>query len=280
MSATIEDRLTAALQARAELVTSDDLRPLAVPATPAHARRRTVIVLAAAAAAVVAVAAPFVIARLDGTDNGSVPIRPPVLPPPTDTTPTNPAPTTADEPADGGRLVDRQQADVDGDGRPDDVRVLVTSGHGGGSAGVVEVTSASGTTASASWPTGYPPRLLPAFDINDDGHEQVLLSFTAGGDEAPMLVYAWLDGGLVRADTAGSAPLALGLDGEGTYTDYYTDVRGLHSWLRGEPVQPGGWPMFHVQDWVWTLDRDQLTAKRDGDLCVDVTAADPPSACG
>jgi hypothetical protein len=274
MSATIEDRLEAALEARAELVTSDDLRPLAVPDSAAHARRRTVIVLSAAAAAVVAIAAPFVIARLDGSNNGSVPVRPPVLPPPTNTAPTN-----ADDPADGGRVVDRQQADVDGDGRPDDVRLLVTSGHGGGTTGAVDVTLASGATASASWPTGYPPRLLPAFDINGDGHEQVLLSFTAGGDEAPMLVYTWLDDGLVRARIVGSAPLALGLDGEGTYTDYYTDVRGLHSWLRGEPVQPGGWPMFHAQDWVWTLDGDQLTARPDGDLCIDATASDPPSSC-
>jgi hypothetical protein len=274
MSNGIEDRLTAALAARAELVTADDLRPLEVPDRPRGPRARVVIALAAAAAAV-AIAVPFAIARIGGDHADRGPVGPP---------PTQPSATQTTEqpeqPTDAGDVIARQRADVDGDGRPDDVRVIVTARRGGGSEGVVEVTLASGETGSASWPVGYPPRLLPAFSINRDDRWQVLLRHTAGGDEAQVLIYSWADGaGLVRARVASQAPLALGLDGQGTYTDYYTDAFGLHSWLRGEPVKPGGWPMFHVQDWVWTLDGDQLTAKPDGDLCIDATAHDPPTSC-
>ncbi|HSS68152.1 MAG TPA: hypothetical protein VLK34_06335, partial [Nocardioidaceae bacterium] len=141
MSATIEDRLGAALEARAELVTSDDLRPLAVPDRPAHGRRRTVLVVSAAAAGVVAITAPFVIARLASSHPDGGPIGP---------LPTPPSATQASEqPTDAGDVIARQQADVDGDGRPDDVRVVVTARRGGGSEGVVEVTLASGDTGSA-----------------------------------------------------------------------------------------------------------------------------------
>jgi hypothetical protein len=104
--------------------------------------------------------------------------------------------------------------------------------------GLVEVTLATGATGGAAVPPGYPPRLLPAFAINRDGRDQVLLSHTAGGDEAQLLVYTSLDDTLVRARVDGDAPLALGLDGEGKYADYYRDERGLISWLRGDRVDP------------------------------------------
>jgi hypothetical protein len=275
MSSAIEDRLTAALEARAELVTAEDLRPLEVPDRARSLRPGVAIALAAAAAAIV-VAAPFVIGRInDGdaspTTNGQ------------GTTGPQPTTPTVTQTSDAGQsdfvVADRQHADVDGDGQPDDVRMLLDSKPDGLAVGLVDVTLATGATGSAPVPLGYPPHLLPAFDISGDGHEQVLLSFTAGGDEAQLLVYTWFSDSLVQAREDGHTPLALGLDGEGKYADYYRQDGLLYSWLRGDPVDPGGWPMFTVRQWSWSVEGDKLIAAPAGTACVDATAQRPPSPC-
>jgi hypothetical protein len=252
------------------------LRPLDVPDPPRSPRPRVVIALVAAAAAIV-VTAPFVIGRInDGDASPTTNWHPTTAPEPT--------PPTVTQTSDAGQsdsvIADRQHADVDvdGDGQPDDVRLMLDSRPDGLAVGLVEVTLATGATGSAPAPLGYPPRLLSAFDINRDGHEQVLLSHTAGGDEAQLLVYTWLDDTLVRARVDGHAPLALGLDGEGKYADYYTDDRGLISWLRGDRVDPNG-PVFHVSEWSGAVDGSSLVATPIGQACVDATAQRPPSPC-
>jgi hypothetical protein len=278
MSTVLEDRLGAALEARAELVTTGDLRPLEVPDTPARGRRRTAILLCAAAAAVV-VGASFALARvMDGSGSPRPTVRPTqTAPGPSEPTATTEAPRHLREDA---IIVAQQHADLDGDGQPDHVWVIVGSRPFDEEGGTVEVTLATGATDAAPLPPSYTPKLLPALDINGDGHEQLMLSATAGGDEAQLLVYTWFDDGLVRAHADGTAPLALGLDGQGTYADYYRDDdRGLVSWLRGDPVDPGGWPMFTVDQWSWAVDGDRLVATPIGQACVDATAQRPPSPC-
>jgi hypothetical protein len=280
MSAAIEDRLSAALEARADLVKADDLRPLALPDHQARPHRWTVVALSAAAAALV-VAGSIALAR---TVNDSAGPGPTGQPSTTPTHPTEPSDSTQTPPSsgipDGMIVVDHQRADLDGDGRVDQVRVAVNTRDYDEKGGMVEATLAAGGTSTAPLPPGYTPRLLAPLDLNGDGQEQVLLSYTAGGDEAPLLVYTWYDGGLVRARHGGSAPLALGLDGEGTYADYYRDDGGvLVSWLRDYPVKPAGRPIFAVDQWSWAIDGAQLIATPIGKACVDVTSQQSPGPC-
>jgi len=65
MSTEIEDRLTAALGARAEQVTTADLPPLVVPEATVVPFARRPVVWAVAAAACVALAVPFAVSKLD-----------------------------------------------------------------------------------------------------------------------------------------------------------------------------------------------------------------------
>ncbi|HSE72399.1 MAG TPA: hypothetical protein VLA97_16655, partial [Nocardioidaceae bacterium] len=226
---------------------------------------------------------------LVGGEAGTAPEPEPAAPPSVVATPTEPGPTGAapseqpseqpSEPSDGV-VTDRQRADVDGDGRPDEVRVLL---HGSTpdepATGTVEVTLASGATGAAEMPFGYPPRLLPAFDVNGDGREQVLMSHTAGGDSAQLLVYTWHEDGLVQAEVEGDAPLALELDGQGTVAHYYVDDRGLFSWRRLDPVDLSGGSRFTVEQWKWSVEGDRLRPTPSAEGCVDVTGTEPPGPC-
>ena len=270
MSSTMEDRLVAALEARAALVTPEDLGPVRVP-DPPKVRGRGVVVLLAAAACAAAVAAPFAL----GGGGGESDIEPGGSP---SVTPSQEPPEPA-VPATPGKIVDRQRADVDGDGRPDRVLLVVDDKVEAQATGAVEIYLATGETGAAALPVAYPPTLLPPYDINGDGQEQLLLTQTAGGDESSLLVYSWYDGELVQLRPEGDAPLALGLDGEGAYTHYYRDS-GLYSWLRLDPVEPTGWPMFHVKRWSWAVDGDQLVPTQAGQACVDATSEEPPAPCG
>lgn len=272
MSRSIEDRLVAALEARAELVTPEDLGPMVVP----DRRRRGVVLLLAAAAVAAVAAAPFV---LDGGGGASEPgpVAPPSVGVPE---PSEPEPTEAPTEPSDVVVVERQRADVDGDGRPDRVRVLLHSLSTDEPAeGSVAVSLAAGGTGVAAVPFGYAPELLPAVDVNGDGREQVLLRHTEGGDSASLLVYTWHEGALVPARIVGHAPLMLELDGRGKVVDHYVDARGLFSWRRLDPVDPGGAPIFMVEQWSWSVEGDRLVPTPAGQGCVDVTASDPPQSC-
>jgi hypothetical protein len=105
MSTVIEDRLTTALRARAELVQPEDLRHLALP-QPESLRWRRPAVIALVAAAVAAVVVPLVLKGNHSPDHHPLPSDHFPMPTPTPTK--------------------TLSGDVDGDGRPDRVRV---SGH-------------------------------------------------------------------------------------------------------------------------------------------------------
>lgn len=288
MSRSIENRLGAALEARAALVTPEHLRPLDLPAPRRTVRppRAAALLLVAAASAAILVT-PFLLSG----DDGATPS--PVGPP--STTPSDPSAGVSEsgDPVEstplppGLTVVARQQADVDGDRQPDQVRVLLDATDSAEPAeSFVEVRLASGGTAHAPVPFGYAPTLLPAYDLGADFDEQVMLSHTAGGDEAQLLVYTWIPdatggGELVQARPDGDAPLARGLDGQGRYVDHFTDQRGLWSWERLEPVGGADDPVFTARMWAWSLDGDRLVPHRDvlDRLCVDVTTEEPPQRC-
>lgn len=271
MSSTIEERLAAALDARAELVTPQDLRPLEVPKPPRRHVRTGLLLLTAAATAAV-VATPFVLEDGGGTTQSPGPAGPPsgAVSEPTEPEPAEPSEQPA-VPADA-IVVGRQKADLDGDGRPDRVRLLLDSPSPDEPGdGFVAVTLAAGGTSVAEMPFGY-PGLKPAFDINGDGREQVLLSNTQGGDFSQVLVYTWHEDGLVLARQEGAAPLATEADG---VSGYYTDDRGLVSWLSRDEA---GGTTYEVQEWTWSVDGDRLVPTPAGIRCKDV-GTQPPRPC-
>ncbi|WP_341924487.1 hypothetical protein [Nocardioides psychrotolerans] len=121
---TIEDRLSAALEARADLVQPEDLRPAQVPGPPASVTwlRHPATYVAAAAACAAVIAAPFLVSGGDGGTERSP------APPPSSVVPTELPPLVdvgGDWPAPDGAT----RADVDGDGIPDDVRVRLEPGE-------------------------------------------------------------------------------------------------------------------------------------------------------
>jgi len=274
MSRSTEDRLAAALHARAEQVTPQVLAPIVVPRPP-HRARRGALLLLAAAASTAAVVTPFVL--LNGGEGAPEP-DPAGTPSvgesePTEPQLTEPQPTQpSDPPPEPGTfvVVDEQQADVDGDGRPDQVRVLFHSRNTDEPAkGSVEVTLAAGGTTTAAVPLAYAPQLLAPVDLNGDGGEQLLLPYTEGGDAAPLAVYTWHDGALVRARQEDNAPLATEYYGAGPVAGYYVDERGLISWYRlGDPVQNA--PRFRVKQWSWSIDGDRLVPTSVEPGCLDL----------
>ena len=114
-----EDRLIAALAARADQVQPEDLRAPEVPeAAPAVTfLRRPAAYAVGIAAAAAAIAAPFVVGGLGSDD----------APPPPATN--SPSPTLEPQPDIGGNwpVTQRLKVDLDGDGTPEQVRVAPTA---------------------------------------------------------------------------------------------------------------------------------------------------------
>jgi hypothetical protein len=110
MSSVLEDRLTAALQARAELVHSDELHHVLPPASaPARLRRRPAVVALVAAACVVAVVVPLA-SRDHHTTEQPLELD-------------HRWPPAPDHQVPDVTLTDQLSGDVDGDGLPDRIRV-------------------------------------------------------------------------------------------------------------------------------------------------------------
>lgn len=231
MSTLMEDRLAAALRAKADQVQPEDLRPLDVPVTPLRRRPRAPWVLGlAAAACAAAVAAPFVVG--DDVSREPAPSEPSV---PTD-------PTEVPEAA----VVLR--ADVDGDGERDAVRIVREEGD---AEYEVVVELASGDTVVNTGRTEILPEVV-AGDLDRDGAADLVVRVSEDRSVMPD-VYTWLDReGLVRApwpaeEVAGWMPT--GRDNRWSVAD-----GRLQSWER-----PGiGYPdVARVPFWTWSLDADR-----------------------
>lgn len=269
MSSLTEDRLAAALEARAELVTMEDLRPLEMPT-----RRRfapTVVLLLAAAATTAVVAAPFVLDGATGPDvpgpagtPSSGPPQPagPSATPSRSDTPSNPPAQEPPGPPDAGRfrVVDTVRADLNGDGAADRVQLMVRRAVEGVADAKLEVVLVGEPSTSSSYlPGGWTSAvLLPPVDLNGDGREQVLLT-RESGDATELMVFGWdADGGRpsVLWTTGGAPPLAAGWDARYRRTGYYLDAEGLHSWRTVEPMDPVGSTRVDVEEWSWSVRYD------------------------
>lgn len=177
MSTLLEDRLAAALQARAEQVAPQDLRPLEVPEA-SRFRWRPVLAGLAAAATVAAVAVPL---ATGGPDEE----RP--APPATSSTP---SPSAVATPFDE---TSRARGDVDGDGAADLVRT--------DQEGLVRVDLADGSVAELEQPPGSSVDGLA--EVDTPGLAVVI--GIDSGDERPVHVLRWVDGGLEEVPTRDDA---------------------------------------------------------------------------
>lgn len=259
MSRAIEGRLAAALEARAELVRSENLRPLKVPPRPRRAARAGALVLAAAACAAV-VAAPFGLGGLREGAHSPDPVAPP-------SDRTSPAPAKPVSPSSSWRLpsdsapavgrfrvVATQHADLDGDGRVDRVRVMARPTLGTTAGVRLDADLAGPRFGSQLFRSTdlAPTSVLPPVELGGDGREQLLYLYDHGGDrwlmvlgwDAHLRTIGWLN-------PWSPEPLVTGTDGRGRRTGFYVDADGLHSWRTVEPLDPGGTTRVDVEVWSW-----------------------------
>ena len=235
----VEERLVAALHARADQLTPEDLTPIAVP--KARRSRRPVLLAAAAAAAVVAavVAVPLI-------GDGSREVRP------------APAPkqTSDPTPAQGTRSL---TVDVDGDGRQDRVRL-----EDGG----ISVALEGGTGGGANVAPGSV--LLPP--VTDAGTENPLVvALPQAGSDEPATTVTYQDDTLVFDQAPES--LAVG-PGRTVWVD---DIGALM--LGEYDASAPDDMRVSVTATAYRTQRGGLVEFGAGDLCWDRTTHETPVDC-
>jgi hypothetical protein len=256
MSAQIEDRLTVALRARAELVQPEGLRHLSPPGRRPRQWRKPVVAALAAAACVAAVVVPLVSRHHSSRDEPAVHV--PILPEryqlPT-------GPYRAPEP----ELTDHLTGDVDGDGRPDEIRA---SGQ------TVTVTLAADPAEQATYQEHGLHGLVGLMPVAGGGHAIV----EAGGDLA--------DGDQWFALTLSDRVLKVVRFSVNSKYGGHAVVPGYRtSWLTSDGALMSGEldPMQHGSRYLavkasrLTLDPPQLTPV--GRWCWDVSTQQVPQPC-
>jgi len=245
-----EDRLVAALQARADQVRPEDLTPFVTP-EPARSRPRWGAYALAAAAIAAVVAAPLAVDALRHT---SAPEPGPAAP----TLSTVPSPSADASPtkaaAPEGKLHTRRgTADVDGDGQPDAVTMTYRTGRGIPNIDVrVSVTLAAGGTSTATSEAAWGPSLQQPLDLNGDGRELVVLRAEGGDSDVPQF-FAYRQGRLQHLATAyDSPPLTNSVDPDGRVLRWWSDAHGqVFSARSTQP--PGQSNVVQVEVYRWTV---------------------------
>lgn len=288
----LEERLTAALAARAEQVQPHHLRDAPAPGRLSEVRplRRRVAVALAVAAAAAAVAAPFVWNGLG--DDG----RPTPAPAPS---PTIPAEVPDNVGADWG-VVERTRLDLDGDGLPEVMRLRDSAAGRQGlpqSPARVDVELSStgalvyGTFENnATFTNFFSPATI---DADSDGSDEAVVyrpdDAGLGGD---LVVIDLAGDYLVEVPRDTSAPLSVddlrddtkqARDGE--YYAFATarwvqdgtlySSRSVESYATGGPgtytTQPA---VYRAEVWAWRIEGGRLVPQAQAESCVD-TAVEP-----
>jgi len=234
MSTLMEDRLTAALRARAEQVQPEDLRPVDVPVVSLEARRtrttrrrRTVLAGLAAAACAAAVAGPLLLMDTGGTGS------------PEPSGPSEPMPTSSTE-----RPLASAAADVDGDGT-EDAAAIVRKDDGL----VLRVDLGSGDRVEAPVRDGVESALLTAGDLGGGPGVELVVPVSDRAYDLP-LVYTWLDReGLVVAPFPDSGSEGWRPDVPQNRWTVLED--GLRTWEAESVPGDGRYPY-----WDWSVDDD------------------------
>jgi hypothetical protein len=248
MNRETEDRLRAALAARADQVTPDSLRREDLPA-PSKGRRagsdgtgrRPVWVWGGVAAGVAAAVAAIVVGVTVGTDDGSVE---PAGPSPS--TPTSPRATTVtgSDCAGEADLVSvafgqpgAVSADVDGDGADDAVIATVDDQASPACRAFVGVRTATGSTYSTALdprtttPRGAEAVVVGVPDLGADGDAEIVVDTAFAGDGLSAQLFSLTDGGLVWVPTGAFEDGSFYVEGGGV-----TFPRGAGCTPQGELV--------------------------------------------
>lgn len=271
---TVEDRLTRALAARADLVQPEDLRATLVHTGPSVLRRPATYLLAAAACAA-AVAVPFV---LSGDGEG----RNQPAPPPATQTP-EPTPPADVEGADWPEVRSYNKYDVDGDGSPDSVVTRTESGDNVTQEPwrVEARLSSGGTYAVILDGTGWGINPIGPVDLDGDGGDEILYYNGLETEEIGVL------------DLVGPALADLAVPADPGITTSYTDhVQAW--WLRDRTlftstsVMGGSLPAddstslppeYAVDVYRWQLADGELQPVSLGRQCVRGVRPKQPFAC-
>lgn len=274
-----EDRLVAALQARAEQVRPEDLAPLVTP-EPVSGRPRWGAYALAAAAIAAVVAAPFAV---DAVRDTTAPEPGPAAP---SASPVPSASADATPPAPKGRLhTVRGTADVDGDRQPDAVTMTYRTGRQVTTFDLhVSVTLATGEQSTATADVSWEPTLEPARDIDGDGRDLLVVRGEGGDSDVPQL-FAYRQGRLQHLATAQDAPpLTNGVDADGRVLRWWFDAEGrMFSARSTQPL--GQRTAVRVEVYRWTVrpapgGGPLLGATRlAGTQCFDLVKDDTPHPC-
>lgn len=288
----LEERLTAALAARAEQVQPHHLRDAPAP-TPGRGaavvplRRRRIAVALAAAAAAAAVAAPFVWNGLgDDADQSPTPAPSPSVETP-DVVPD-------DVGADWG-VVDRTRLDLDGDGTPEPLRLRDSSAGVGGlpsnPARVDTVLSSTGALVYGTFDNNgtFTNFFSPAtIDADSDGSDEAVLyrpdDQGVGGD---LVVIDLVGDYLVEVPRDQSAPLSVDdlrddskPERDGEYHAFATarwvqdgtlySSRSVESYATAGPATYSTVPtVYRAQVWAWRIVEGRLVPEPQPESCVD-----------
>jgi len=268
MSTLLEDRLTAALVARADLVRPEDLAPLEVPrAGRLVPLRRPAAYTLLAAACLSAVAVPFLLNGGHSTRPG----QPATFP-------------TVSEGADWP-VVDESDVDVDGDGVDDPVTLR---SDGTGIRVEAEPSKGGGLAAVVLREQGGDPKLAPETpDLNDDGARELLVQRrdeSGAWTMVRVVPVALTDDGLVEpAFDADRFDVGRDADAEFHTADFWVADDGaliqssiVDGW---DPSAPADLEIQTVLT-SWTLDGDRLASETLGTKCLRVSAPRDTYECG
>lgn len=280
---TIEDRLSAALHARAEQVRPEDLRPADPPTSAVPLLRRPTTWLVAAAACAALVATPL--ALLGDGDGADAPL------PPASQSPTpDPAPDGRDvKGADWPLVSEYDGYDVDGDGIDD--RIVTRNASGEKVAQEdwrLEVQLTAGGTAAVilsgeGW--GVNPA-APAELDGRPGDEIVYYNGMESVEQPEIGVLQYVDGALRDVPLPAEPAITSQNDGQDRLRAWWVRDGVLFSsrTLQGGFVPgtdgPGGSGPREIELWEWSISDGRLTASQQENMCVDLSQADNPFPCG
>ena len=269
---TIEDRLSRALVARADLVQPEDLRATLPAPRPSLLRPPTTYLLAAAACAA-AVAIPFVVSG-DGGDQPA--------PPPATQTP-EPTPPAVVEGADWPQVRSFKKYDVDGDGTPDRVATRTESGDDltQDPWRVEAQLSSGGTYAVLLDGGGWQITLIGPVDLDGDGGDEILYY---NGRETEEIGVLELDGPAL-VDLAVPADPGITTSYTGHLKAWWLEERTLFTStsVKGGSVPADDStslpPEYAVDVYRWQLADGELQPVSLGRQCVSFETPQEPSVC-
>jgi hypothetical protein len=274
---TVEDRLTAALAARAGLVVTEDLTHAPPVAPRAPLLRRPTTYLLAAAACAAAVAVPFVLGGGPG-DEGTE------LPPETQQPDPTPAPNGHDVPGAGWTEAYSyaRAYDVDGDGAPDRLVVRTEAAESlppGTRRVEVHLTTGGVAAVLLDYET-YDLTAIEPVELDGEPGDEVLY-YRGTSDGRDIGVLDLVGGALVDLEVPEEPGLTHEPDADFHARGWWVEDRLLRSYRTVEDgFVPGGTfdgnPPHEVDVWTWRLAGGELGVVPEGRQCWDGADAVQP----